>query len=430
MKQVTFIIAILFSLNGIANTVKKDSTLETQSLNYEYFKNNYKTYNTAKNIDSLWLSELYKSSLIDTSNYIVDIDNIEVFNDNELSTELLKERLKHLNSKTPFNIGYSQELEKLIKFYLQKRRKNLANIIGRSQFYFPVFEEHLAKNNIPLELKYIAIIESALNPRAKSRMGATGLWQFMYQTGLQYGLKVSSYVDERSNLLKSSEAASKYLSTLYNIFGDWDLALAAYNSGPGTVTKAIRRSGGKTNYWNLRPFLPRETANYVPAFYATLYLMEYANEHNLQTNKVRANFFETDTIHVKSQISFEQINKMLDVDVELLQFLNPQYKLDIVPFIKGENNYITLPMNTAARFVSNEKLLYAVAIEEDSKRDKPIPQNIVVNNSIRYKVRNGDNLGKIALKYGVEISQLKKWNKLKGSMIKSGQYLTIYPKRT
>jgi len=236
MKQVIIIIAILFSLNGIANTVKKDSTLETQSLNYEYFKNNYKTYNTAKNIDSLWLSELYKSSLIDTSNYIVDIDNIEVFNDNELPTELLKERLKHLNSKTPFNIGYSQELEKLIKFYLQKRRKNLANIIGRSQFYFPVFEEHLAKNNIPLELKYLAIIESALNPRAKSRMGATGLWQFMYQTGIQYGLNVSSYIDERSNLLKSSEAASKYLSTLYNIFGDWDLALAAYNSGPGTVT--------------------------------------------------------------------------------------------------------------------------------------------------------------------------------------------------
>lgn len=430
MKQVTLIIAIIFSLNGIANSVEKDSTVVIQSLNYEYFKNNLKSYETAKSIDSLWLSELYKSSLIDTSSYIVDIDSIEVFNDAELPTELLKERLAHLNSKTPFNIDYSPELEKLIKFYLQKRRNSLANIIGRSQYYFPVFEEHLAKNNIPLELKYLAIIESALNPRAKSRVGATGLWQFMYQTGIQYGLKVSSYVDERSNPIKSTEAASKYLLTLYNVFGDWDLALAAYNSGPGNVTKAIRRSGGKTNYWNLRPYLPRETANYVPAFYATLYLMEFSKEHNLQTNKVQANFFETDTIHVKRQISFEQINKMLDVDVELLQFLNPQYKLDVVPFVKGENNFITLPISTAARFVSNEELVYAIAQEEESKREKPLPQNIVANDRVRYKVRSGDNLGKIANKYGVNISQIKKWNNLKGSTIRAGQYLTIYPRST
>lgn len=430
MRQVTLIIAIIFSLNGIANSIEKDSTVVIQSLNYEYFKNNLKSYKTAKSIDSLWLSELYKSSLIDTSSYIVDIDSIEVFNDAELSTEVLKERLAYLNSKTPFTIDYSSELEKLIKFYLQKRRNSLANIIGRSQYYFPVFEEHLAKNNIPLELKYLAIIESALNPRAKSKMGATGLWQFMYQTGLQYGLKVSSYVDERSNPIKSTEAASKYLLTLYNVFGDWDLALAAYNSGPGNVTKAIRRSGGKTNYWNLRPYLPRETANYVPAFYATLYLMEFSKEHNLQTNKVQANFFETDTIHVKRQISFEQINKMLDVDVELLQFLNPQFKLDVVPFVKGENNFITLPIRTAARFVSNEELVYAIAQEEESKREKPLPQNIVANDRIRYKVRSGDNLGKIANKYGVEVSQIKKWNHLKSSTIKSGQFLTIYPKRT
>ncbi|MDO9261744.1 MAG: transglycosylase SLT domain-containing protein [Flavobacteriaceae bacterium] len=430
MKQLTLIIAIVFSFNGFANSTEKDSTIEIQSLNYEYFKTNFKTHQTAKNIDSLWLSELYKSSLIDNSNYIVDIDSIEVYNDAELPTELLKQRLAHLNSKTPFKIDYSPELEKLIKFYLQKRRKNLANIIGRSQYYFPVFEEHLAKNNIPLELKYLAIIESALNPKAKSRVGATGLWQFMYQTGLQYGLKVSSYVDERSNPIKSSEAASKYLSTLYTIFGEWDLALAAYNYGSGNITKAIRRSGGKTNYWQLRPFLPKETANYVPAFYATLYLMEYAKEHNLPTNKVQANFFETDSIYVKRQITFEQINKMLDVDIELLQFLNPQYKLNIIPFVKGENHFITLPTATAARFVSNESLIYAIATEEVSKREKPFLQNTVINDIIRYKVRSGDSLGKIANKYKVDISQIKKWNKLKNNTIKIGQYLTIFPKRT
>jgi membrane-bound lytic murein transglycosylase D len=291
-----------------------------------------------------------------------------------------------------------------------------------------LFEENLAKYNAPLELKYLAIIESALNPKATSRVGAKGLWQFMYQTGLQYGLKVSSYVDERSNPIKSSEAASQYLSTLYNVFGDWDLALAAYNSGPGNVTKAIRRSGGKTNYWNLRPYLPRETANYVPAFYATLYLMEFSKEHNLQTKKVQANFFETDTIHVKRQITFEQINKMLDVDIELLQFLNPQYKLDVVPFVQGENNFITLPIVTAARFVSNEEMIYAIAAEEESKREKPLVQNIAINDRVRYRVRNGDNLGKIANKYQVSVTQIKKWNKLRSNIIKSGQYLTIYPK--
>lgn len=432
MKQLNLLIAIVFSFSGFANIieVKKDSIKEIKILNYAYFKNNFKTHQTAKDLDSLWLSELYKSLITDKSNYIVDIDSIEVYNDAQLPTELLKQRLAYLNSKTPFTIEYSPELEKLIKFYLQKRRKDLVNLFGKSQYYFPVFEAHLAKNNIPLELKYLAIIESALNPRAKSRMGATGLWQFMYQTGVQYGLKVNSYVDERSNLLKSTEAASKYLSTLYTIFGDWELALAAYNSGPGNVTKAIRRSGGKINYWNLRPYLPKETANYVPAFYATLYLMEFSKEHQLQSKKISQNFFETDTIHVKKQISFEQINKMLDVDIELLQFLNPQYKLDVVPFIKGENHFITLPTITAARFVSNESLIYSIATDEESKREKPILQKIAINESIKYKVKNGDNLGKIATKYGVEILQIKKWNKLKNNTIKSGQYLTIYPKRT
>lgn len=428
MKQVTLIIAIVFSLNGFAATVEKDSTKVIYTLNYEFFKNNYKTHQSAKNIDSLWLSELYKSPLIDPKNYIVDIDSIGNVEDVYLPTEVLKERLKHLNSKTPFKIDYSPELEKLIKFYLQKRRGSFSNMIGKSQYYFPIFEEHLAKNNVPLELKYLTIIESALNPIAKSRVGATGLWQFMYQTGLQYGLKVNSFVDERSNPVKSSEAASKYLSTLYTIYGEWDLALAAYNYGSGNISKAIRRSNGKTNYWSLRPYLPKETANYVPAFYATLYLMEFAKEHNLQPKNVKPHFFETDSIHVKKQISFNQINKMLDVDIELLQFLNPQYKLNIIPFIKGENHFLTLPSATAARFVSNESLIYAIVAEEESKQIMPIPQFTVANNSIKYKVKNGDNLGKIAQKYRVDISQIKKWNKLKNNTIKNGQYLTIYPK--
>jgi len=426
MKHIPLIISILLSIIGYTKNTEKDSIVEIQELDYQYFKQNLRSYETAKSIDSLWLSELYKSQLFDTTDYVIDVDSISLTEDVELPTEVLKERLSYLNSKTPFTIEYTPELEKLIKYHLQKRRKSLANINGRAQYYFPLFEENLAKYNAPLELKYLAIIESALNPKATSRVGAKGLWQFMYQTGLQYGLKVSSYVDDRSNPIKSSEAASKYLTTLYNVFGDWDLALAAYNSGPGNVTKAIRRSGGKTNYWNLRPYLPRETANYVPAFYATLYIMEFSKEHNLQINKVQTNFFETDTVHVKRQITFEQINKMLDVDVELLQFLNPQYKLDIVPFIAGENNFITLPTATAARFVGNEEIIYAYAAEEEKKREKPLPQNTVANDRVRYKVRSGDSLGKIANKYGVNVNQIKRWNNLRGNLIKPGQYLTIY----
>ena len=218
-----------------------------------------------------------------------------------------------------------------------------------------MFEGELDKHNIPLEIKYLAIVESALKPRARSRVGATGLWQFMFATGKQYGLDVNSYVDERSDPVKSTQTAATYLGVLYKIFGDWDLALAAYNSGPGNVSKAIRRSGGSKNYWNIRHNLPRETANYVPAFYATLYIFEYANEHNIKARENTLAYFETDTVQVKRQLTFEQIYETLNVDIEVLQFLNPQYKLDIVPYIKDRNYTLTLPVKDIGKFLSNEK---------------------------------------------------------------------------
>ena len=193
----------------------------------------------------------------------------------------------------------------------------------RSEYYFPMFEKELDNHNIPLEIKYLAIVESALKPRAKSRVGATGLWQFMFATGKQFGLNVSSYVDERSDPIKSTEAACKYLASLYRIYGDWDLALAAYNSGPGNVTKAIRRSGGYKNYWNIRRHLPRETAGYLPAFLATTYIFEYAEEHGFQPNKHEITYIETDTIRVKKMISLDQVAEVTGIKIEELQFLNP-----------------------------------------------------------------------------------------------------------
>jgi membrane-bound lytic murein transglycosylase D len=215
---------------------------------------------------------------------------------------------------------------------------------------------------------------------------------------------------------------------LYTIFGDWDLALAAYNSGPGNVSKAIRRSGGNRNYWNIRRYLPRETAGYLPAFYATYYILEYAKEHDIRPEKLYTNRFETDTIIVKQQITFEQINKVLNTDDKMLEFLNPQYKLNIIPFVKGKNYTLRLPKNLIGKFTSNEEQIYAFAKADDAKREKPLPKYTENPQRIRYRVRNGDYLGKIANRYRVSVSQIKRWNGLRSNRLRIGQRLTIYPR--
>jgi len=379
-------------------------------------------------IDSLWLQSIYNSPLYDDFQFVNPEEKITDTIYTELSTKVLKERLAILNSKTPFNVEYNPSLERLIKHYLKTRKKTLGNLMGKAAYYFPMFEEQLDKYDIPLEIKYLAIVESALRPRARSRVGASGLWQFMYYTGKQFHLDVSSYVDERHDPIRATEAACQYLSSLYTIFGDWDLALAAYNSGPGNVSKAIRRSGGKRNYWNIRHNLPRETAGYLPAFYATYYLLEYADEHGIKPNQSYPKRFETDTIIIKRQITFEQINKVLKTDDKLLEFLNPQYKLNIIPFVKGKNYTLRLPKNLLGKFVSNEAQIYAFAKADDALREKTLPKNITTPSRIRYRVRNGDYLGRIAKRYGVGVSQLKRWNGLRSNRLKIGQRLTIYPR--
>ncbi len=382
----------------------------------------------ASNIDSLWLNTLKQSALNNDFKFVDSNEKIDDTIYNELSTKLLKERLAHLNSSSPFNIEYNPSLERLIKHYLKTRKKTMGILIGKAAYYFPMFEEHLDKYNIPLEIKYLAIVESALRPRARSRVGAAGLWQFMYYTGKQFNLDVNSYVDERHDPIRATEAACKFLSKLHDTFGDWDLALAAYNSGPGNVSKAIRRSGGKRNYWNIRHNLPRETAGYLPAFYATLYLMEYAEEHGIRPQKFITNRFETDTVIVKQQIAFDQINHILKTDNELLEFLNPQYKLNIIPFVEGKNYTLRLPVHLIGKFVSNEKEIYAYAKTENDKREKTLPKLFTSPQKIRYRVRNGDYLGKIAKRYGVGVSQIKRWNGLRSNKLKIGQRLSIYPK--
>ena len=429
MKKTYFL--VLFTLTTLTfSQVKKDSTIVVKDSVKQVQQDVLYTSKDIALIDSLVLENQLQSVFMDEIReyYISNTDTADV-SEVALDAALLKERLAKINETTPFHLAYNPALEKIIKSYLKNRRKYYPNFMARAAYYFPMIEKYLDQYDIPLEMKYLALVESALKPKAKSRVGATGLWQFMYPTGKQYKLKVSSYVDERQDPLKATIAACNYLNDLYKIFGDWDLALAAYNSGPGNVSKAIRRSGGYKNYWNIRPYLPRETAGYVPAFYATMYLFTYAQEHQLTGSAPSIHFFETDTIHIKKTVSFDQITEQTGIETAMLQFLNPEYKLDIIPFIKGKEYTLRIPKKQADVFLKNETKLYALVDADAAKREKPLPQYFEMDKRIRYRVKNGDYLGKIAYKYGVRVSDIKRWNGLKNTNLKIGQRLSIYPKR-
>ncbi|MES2410153.1 MAG: LysM peptidoglycan-binding domain-containing protein [Bacteroidota bacterium] len=419
----------------IATSVKREPLTRREVL--DSIKATFVKDNIASCIDSLWMKELASLDMYDQLTFDIKSINVDEKVDYELSTELLKERLKKLDEKSPFNIEYNVGLENVIKSFLKNRKRSFERLIGISQYYFPMFEESLAAQNIPLEIKYLSVVESALNPRAVSRVGATGLWQFMYQTGKQYGLKVDTYVDERSDPLKASKAATQYMKNMYGIFGDWDLVLASYNTGPGNVAKAIRRSGGKQNYWNIRPYLHKETQGYLPAFLATMYIFEYHKEHGIKPDRAIANHFATDTVMVKNAMTFKQISDLLDVPVAELQFLNPSFKREVVPFITGENHYLRLPVNKVAVFTSNEDKIYAFVKYESNKRERPY-ESMLANNSnfsdnngtiskVKYhKVRRGDSLSEISNRYGVTMSELKKWNHLRSNKAPMGRSLKIY----
>ncbi|MCF6308188.1 MAG: LysM peptidoglycan-binding domain-containing protein [Flavobacteriaceae bacterium] len=381
----------------------------------------------AKKADSLWMQELFSTSLFNELYNEITNETYGSIEYRELPTDTLKKRLEALNARTPFNVEYNASLESVIKHYLKNRRKSITKLMALSEYYFPMFEQELDKHNLPLEIKYLAIVESALNPKAQSRVGAKGLWQFMFTTGKMYGLEVSSYVDERADPERSTEAASKYLKSLYKSFNDWDLALAAYNSGPGNVSKAIRRSGGETNYWKIRKKLPRETAGYVPAFLATMYIFEYAEEHGFKKTAPQFHHIATDTVHVKRLITLEQVAKVTNIPLAEVEFLNPSYKVGIIPFVKEKNYSLRLPVEAIGKFVANEEAIYAFAQGEIKNSETPLPKYVEQPDRIRYRVKSGDYLGRIAERYGVGVSQIKRWNGLKSNNLRVGQRLTIYP---
>ncbi len=428
-----------FSQKSVEN--KRNEYTETKTSYLDSIKKSFVKDEMASCVDSLWMKELANLDLYNTISDDIKKINIDEKVDYELSTDLLKERLKAMDAKSPFNIEYNPGLENIIKSFLKNRKKSFERLMAISEYYFPMFEEAFAKQNVPLEIKYLAIVESALNPKAVSRMGATGLWQFMYQTGKQYNLKIDSYVDERSDPLKASEAAAQYMANMYTIFGDWDLVLASYNSGPGNVSKAIRRSGGQQNYWNIRKNLPQETQGYVPAFLATMYIYEYHKEHGIRPDRAIIKHFATDTIMIKKQMSFAQISDLLDVPVTQLQVMNPSYKLNVVPFYGDKNHFLRLPKDKIAVFASNEDKIYAYVQREVDRRERPfqVTKAIVATDTLNYTqqritlpktkyyiVRRGDNLSEIASKYDVTIADIKKWNKIRGNTVARGKSLKIF----
>ena len=428
----------LFSQKSVEN--KEIAKMEINNFYLDSIKKTFVKDDLASCVDSLWMKELANLDLYNNLSDDIKTINIDEKVDYELSTELLKSRLAAMDAKSPFNIEYNPGLENIIKSFLKNRKKSYERLMAISEYYFPLFEEALAKQNVPLEIKYLAVVESALNPKAVSKMGATGLWQFMYHTGKQYNLKIDSYVDDRSDPLKSSEAAAQYMTNMYAIFGDWDLVLASYNSGPGNVAKAIRRSGGQQNYWNIRKYLPKETQGYLPAFLATMYIYEYHKEHGIVPNRAAIKHFTTDTILVRKEMSFKQISDLLDIPVSQLQLLNPSYKMNVVPVYHDQPHFLRLPKDKISIFTSNEDKIYAYAQREVDLRERPFQvtraiaatetsdytqQRVSIQNTKYYTVKRGDNLSVIANKYDVTVADIKKWNSLKSNAVGYGKSLKI-----
>lgn len=353
----------------------------------------------------------------------VDMDSVR-FESNVPDSVYIK-RLEAMNSF--IRLPYNDIVRNYIILYSEKRAQGTARILGLAEYYMTPFEAAFLKYNLPQELKAMAIIESALNPTAVSWAGAKGMWQFMYATAKMYNLTMDSFVDERLDPMKSADAAARFLKDLYAIFGDWSLAIAAYNCGPGNVNKAIRRSGGSRAFWDIYPFLPRETRGYVPAFVGALYALNYHKEHGIIP--IPSEFpAHVDTFRINKNLHFKQINELVGVPMEDIKALNPQYKHEIIPGASKEY-ILRLPFEYTNAFIDNEDSLYIYKKDEffNPVKIKKITEG-GDGNRIVYRVKSGDYLGKIANRYRVSVNSIKRWNNLRSNNIRVGQRLVIYPR--
>ena len=367
---------------------------------------------------NLWY--LHKKTF-DHSEEEYNMDSV-VFTSN-VPDEVYIDRIKKMNSF--ITLPYNDIVRNYIILYSEKMPTKMSSILGLSKYYMPIFDEVFDRYNMPEELKAMAVIESALNPLAVSRAGAKGMWQFMYSTAKIYGLTINSFVDERLDPVKSAEAAARYLKDSYEIFGDWNLAIASYNCGAGNVNKAIRRSGGKRAFWDIWPYLPRETRGYVPAFVGALYTMTYYKEHGIRPSVIQMPE-HIDTFKVNKMLHFGQINELTGVPMDQIKNLNPQYKHQIIP--GNEKEYILrLPYKYTNAYIEHEDSIHTYKADVFFN---PVTIKKIKDGGdgerIVYKVKSGDYLGKIAGKYRVSVAQIKRWNNLKSNDIRVGQKLIIY----
>ena len=425
MKRInTIIYAILINATALfANTPPPDDIHDTILTNFE------------QNLDSmlnLWYVDYYSDNDLD----IIDDDSLFTELSGKVPDSIYIERLSNIPSV--LDLSYNSIVKNYIELYTQKRKGSIEKMLGLSQYYFPIFDEIFDYYDVPNELKYMSIIESALNPRSVSRARAVGLWQFMYPTGRVYGLTINSLVDERLDPIESTHAAAKFCRDLYDIYGDWILVIAAYNCGPGNVNKAIKRSGGKHNYWDLYFYLPRETRGHIPAFIGATYTINYYKEHGLVPS-TSAMPPATDTIMVMDKLHLMQVAEVLDVPIKMLRDLNPQYKADIIPATKTTPYSLKLPLEYSLAYIEHEKeiLNYKDTIFFSPTKTITNPayysaQNFIPEapsgdyTKLYYTVKSGDNLGFISSWYNVRVSDLKYWNNIRRNMIRSGQKLVIY----
>lgn len=354
------------------------------------------------------------------------------------SDEIYSQRISKIYSPIP--LTYNDQVKQYIDLYAYKRRGLTGRVLGLSNLYFPLYEEILDKEGLPLEFKYLSVVESALNPVAVSKMGATGLWQFMFNTGKMYDLKINSYIDERRDPVKATYAACRYFKDMYAIYGDWLLVIAAYNCGPGNVNKAIRRAGGKTDFWSISKYLPAETRGYVPAFIAVTYVMNYASEHNIFPVQPAFNYFEVDTIAIDNMVALKKIATAVDLPLDVITYLNPLYKRGIIPDME-EPQVLRLPASAIPAFLAAESTIYEPvtipvvfastnqgAIVDDEKDVVSSGAYKIESKKIKkiYTVKSGDNLSLISGRLKCSVSDLQKWNKLHSATIRKGQQLSYF----
>lgn len=386
-------------------------------------------YSTPADYDSLihqWYQENSSNAFDDFFKEYIELDSTLSY-DSEIPDSVYTARLKKMLS--PINLGYNDIVKRYIVVYT-KRKTLMSRVLGLSKLYFPLIEQELANEGLPLELRMLPVIESALNPTAVSRMGATGLWQFMYRTGKSYGLEITSFIDERRDPIASTKAACRFLKDLYGMYGDWTLAIAAYNCGPGNVNKALRRAGeGAKTFWDIYNFLPRETRGYLPAFVASSYAYNYHKLHDIEPQEPNIPIL-TDTLHINQLMHFEQITSTIGTPIEIVRSLNPQYKLDIIPANEEKHYVLTVPQSDVTQLILRQKDIMAkdtVYLAQYLKQDTKTGEKEFQTTSVEYRIKSGDTLGAIARKYGVTVKQLMQWNNIKNAhALRIGQRLQIY----